>query len=401
VVGALHLYIIKLILTNYIENYIIYCGIVSSIFKKEEIMKKTLIFITGILLVMSLCLVLPATAFTIISPNGGENWQAGTTHQITWYRDEFEGPLPIEINLLRKECYPFHGTNLCLDVVQSKIDPSWLSEMDSYTWKIPITQNPGSFYRIELRSILGTNHYYDRSDDYFTISAAAPLATIKIKSPNGGEIVYLSHPLTITWTDTGPLKTNKVVDIDLIKGDPNNNPLIIPIVKNYNMGKGSNGKYDFMTESNPVGNDYKVRIQRSSDNHIYDVSNGYFTIAAVPTITITSPKGGESWVKGTTQTITWDYTGKFQTGINLYYTYVDAPIPPWVHHPHGQITPIAQNVNIGNSGKGSYDWKIPSDIIDGSRYKIFFGGARYGKNNEWVVSGESKMFTIISGAPSP
>jgi hypothetical protein len=228
-------------------------------------------------------------------------------------------------------------------------------------------------------------------------TSAAPLGpSITVKSPNGGEILYRNHPLTITWTDTGTLKANKVVDIDLIKGGPNKIPLIIPIIKNYNMGKGANGKYAFMTESNyPVGNDYKVRIQRSSDHHIYDVSDGYFTIAAVPTITITSPKGGESWVKGTTQTITWDYTGTFSTGVNLDYTY-SYQLP----RPHGTWIQIAQNVNIGSSGKGSYDWNIPMDIIPGSRYQISIH-ARYGKNNEWILGDQTKLFSIISGTPLP
>ena len=40
-------------------------------------MKKKFIIIAGILLLISFCFVLPANAFTINSPNGGENWQAG------------------------------------------------------------------------------------------------------------------------------------------------------------------------------------------------------------------------------------------------------------------------------------------------------------------------------------
>ncbi len=78
----------------------------------------------------------------------------------------------------------------------------------------------------------------------------------------------------------------------------------------------------------------------------------------VPTVTVASPNGGESWQNGTTQTIRWAYTGN--PGSYLKIELLKG----------GSITPITSSAFIGSNGSGSYNWTIPSTQTTGSDYKV-------------------------------
>ena len=68
-----------------------------------------------------------------------------------------------------------------------------------------------------------------------------------------------------------------------------------------------------------------------------------------PSITITSPNGGESWTQGTTQSITWQANGVDK---------VDITVSHW--GPTPVIVDIAKGVD---ASLGTYAWKVPSDLI--------------------------------------
>jgi hypothetical protein len=72
-----------------------------------------------------------------------------------------------------------------------------------------------------------------------------------------------------------------------------------------------------------------------------------------PQITVTSPNGGETWIKGTTQTITWTDNISGNVKIRL-------------------LKGIAVAVIIAAStpSNGSFDWTVPTSLADGSNYKV-------------------------------
>nr|WP_309243023.1 lamin tail domain-containing protein [Hyalangium versicolor] len=87
----------------------------------------------------------------------------------------------------------------------------------------------------------------------------------------------------------------------------------------------------------------KVRITDTSNSTVTDTSNAAFTIVAA-SVTVTSPNGGESWVGGTSQNITWTSTGV--TNVKLEYT---ANGTTW--------TTIVSSVAAGS---GVYAWTVPN-----------------------------------------
>jgi hypothetical protein len=95
---------------------------------------------------------------TVTLPNGSENWLQGSTYGITW-SDNLPGNVKIDLYL--------NG------VFESNITPSTPST-GSYSWTIPASQPPSSFYKIRITDISnGTTT--DSSDARFSITGTVPL----------------------------------------------------------------------------------------------------------------------------------------------------------------------------------------------------------------------------------
>ena len=77
-----------------------------------------------------------------------------------------------------------------------------------------------------------------------------------------------------------------------------------------------------------------------------------------PSITVTSPKGGETWHLGKTYTISWNYTGNPGTTVMIELVGGSAS------------SVIKASKSIGANGKGSYSWIIPKEQASGSDYKV-------------------------------
>ena len=75
-------------------------------------------------------------------------------------------------------------------------------------------------------------------------------------------------------------------------------------------------------------------------------------------ITVTSPKGGETWHLGKTYTISWNYAGN--PGTTVMIELVEG----------SSSSVIRASRSIGANGKGSYSWAIPKEQASGSDYKV-------------------------------
>jgi len=113
---------------------------------------------------------------------------------------------------------------------------------------------------------------------------------------------------------------------------------------------------------------------------VFDKSNSNFTLSASPTITVTSPNGGEIWELGSTHDITWTSTGEIgNVVIKLYRDgsfYLDIVVTP------------------GTENDGSYTWDIPSSWAESSAYKI-----RIYSNSPYEFLDESDGNFTLSTSP--
>jgi len=103
-----------------------------------------------------------------------------------------------------------------------------------------------------------------------------------------------------------------------------------------------------------------------------------------PTITVTSPNGGENWLVNSTHNITWTYTGTID---NVRLTYSSDGGSTWT--------------TIKNSivNTGSYSWKIPDTPSTQCRVRVAGTGGTpsdTGNNNFTISSPITKSITVTS-----
>ncbi len=92
------------------------------------------------------------TFITVLQPDGGEVWAAGTSYWISWNDDFTEG---VNIELWKNGGY---DSNIATDVLGS-----------AYSWTIPVTQSPNTHYKVEIYSTLDSTNLHDFSNGYFEI----------------------------------------------------------------------------------------------------------------------------------------------------------------------------------------------------------------------------------------
>jgi surfactin synthase thioesterase subunit len=281
---------------------------------------------------------------TVVSPNGGESWQAGTLQMISWVDNITED---VTIDLYKGGV--FHS------VISTPLPSN-----GSFAWTIPFIQESGADYTAKITSVNIPTTVFDFSDSNFTIVANQ----VTVTSPNGGENWLASEEQVITWTDN--LSGN--VEIQLFKNDVFHSSIVT--------STPSDGEYTWNIEVNtPTGSDYKVKILSVDDGSVFDLSDSNFTIINNELIVVT-PNGGESWLTSSTQDITWTDDISGDVKIDLYKAGV-----------------FDSEVVEATRSDGTYSWTIPATVATGTDYKI-----RITSVDQPVLYDESDAnFTIFTG----
>jgi len=114
----------------------------------------------------------------ITAPNGGEDWEVGTSQNITWTAEHISADILLEYS-------SDNGVNWnSITTVPSS--------QTSFEWLVPNTASTECY----IRATSGLTE--DKSDAVFTISEPA-VPTITLIAPNGGETLYVGSVYAITW----------------------------------------------------------------------------------------------------------------------------------------------------------------------------------------------------------
>jgi uncharacterized repeat protein (TIGR02543 family) len=201
----------------------------------------------------------------------------------------------------------------------------------SYQWAVPDTPSQHCHLRIFLGDGDSESAPFDMTDTEFSI-VTTTTPSLTIISPNGGESWRVGTAHTITWVKTGNVPNVKI-EYTINGGS---SWLVITTTT------PNTGSYPWTVPGSPSGQ-CKVRVS-DIDGNPTDMSNAVFSIEPLPTITLTSPNGGETWEAGTVQDITWTWDG---TGGDVKIEYSIEGGTGW-----SVVTSSADN-------SGIYSWTVP------------------------------------------
>ena len=253
----------------------------------------------------------------VTSPNGDENWQVGTTQNITWKSSNVDN---VKIQ------YSTNAGSVWLEVEGASSVPA---VSGSYSWVVPNT--PSGYCKVKVSSVENTT-LFDISDNVFTIKSAV-VSTVNLTSPNGGESWLAGIDQNITWTSSNI--NNLKIEYSTNNGT-NWEPVIASVA-------AANGIFKWKVPSTPSIN-CRIRLSDVLNSATNDVSDNTFSIV-VPSITVNTPNGGESWQSGTKPNITW--VSNNVSNVKIEYT-----------------TNNGTNWTTVNSSitatLGTYTWTVPS-----------------------------------------
>ncbi|MBL7157555.1 MAG: hypothetical protein ISS92_05295, partial [Candidatus Omnitrophica bacterium] len=271
---------------------------------------------------------------TITYPNGGQLLTVGDTETITWTNTGSVGnDLLFEYS---KDNFATAGI-----LIEDNV-----TNTENYDWTIPNDVSTTVRVRITDNTRSGVS---DKSDSNFTI---LPTPVITVVAPNGGEVWKVGTEQEITWSDNGGLISNNLTLRYSTDGGAG-----WPDEKIIATSQANDGSYTW-TIADDVSDNCMVKIIDANRETTFDVSDLKFEIA-VPTITITSPNGGEIWAVGDRAPVAWTTEGSVSNNLILEYS-----------------DDGGSNYNLVESGvsnSGSYTWTVPDNITSNAIFKIYDG----------------------------
>ncbi|MFC1658696.1 hypothetical protein ACFL1D_04825 [Candidatus Omnitrophota bacterium] len=250
----------------------------------------------------------------LTAPNGGEIWQCGLPQDITWTKTGSIVNLRLEYSIDGGLTYPYLiADRQAADAFRfSWITPAVISNQVKV--KISDSDDPAVF---------------DTSDKEFRIRGALDLIT-----PNAGEIFIVGDSANIIWNTQGAIEKVKLeYSVDGGSGWR----LIAGAVAN-------TGSYVWDIPDS-ISALCRVRVCDANDLEAADTSDGNFQIRG--DLRITAPNGGEGWIMGNAEVISWEGTGSI-ANVKLEYS-VDGGLT------FEQIIESAPNA-------GSYRWVVPDAV---------------------------------------
>jgi len=306
-------------------------------------MKK--LFLSFIIIIFASGLIF-TQSITITNPNGGEKWDLGSTHIITWKSNGVTGNVGVKLFQNGKS----------LGYIAQNVPVG--SGSGSFKWTISdiIGAGPisvGLNYQIQVKKSGVTGNI---SRGFFSITKTVQKASINITNPHGGERWEKGSTYNIQWTTKG-MSGN--IGIKLFQ----NGKSLGYIARNVSV---VSGVYRW-TISNIIGvgqistgTNYKIQLKQNGVAG--DLSNGVFSIIPpkgniVPpsfpaSITVNNPKQGETWYVGNIGNITWDFLGNIGTNVKI-----------GLYQGSTKIIDIIPSVFASNK---VFNWKIPSHVNAGN-----------------------------------
>ncbi len=262
------------------------------------------------------------SSITVVSPNGGESWVAGSQHSIIWNS--------ASITKVKVEYSSNNGTSW------SVITDSTLANAGNIGWVVPNIITSQAKVRV---SDYADASVFDINDVVFNIIPSF----ITVLEPNGAEQWQAGFIDTIKWSQGG-------IDTVKIEYSTNNGSswiLIAPTIS------ASASQYLWSVPITPT-TQALVKLSNKFNSQTKDSSNGIFEIF-VPSVNVISPNGGEVLLAGRTDTITW--SSRAVANVKIEYSTDNG-------------TSWSSVVASTPASAGKFAWVIPASFTAQGRVRI-------------------------------
>ncbi|MCK5490530.1 MAG: hypothetical protein KAI67_01680 [Candidatus Pacebacteria bacterium] len=212
---------------------------------------------------------------------------------------------------------------------------------------------------------------------------------VTVTSPNDGETIVKGYQdYTIWWNVNSTLSSNPDNEVKITYcptfGSNQSCQIIIETTKSQN---GSYGYYSWSVPASLENGTYKIAvISLGYGTDLSDMSDADFNVVSLditPSITVTSPNGGESFKKGLSYNISWETEGTIPNfGISLQDS-----------NNLGRSIVSIDGDNSVNSH--TYSWLVDEDLPSG-QYKLRVSGTDY--SNATDIS--DNYFSIVDSSTS-
>ncbi|MCP5103412.1 MAG: hypothetical protein GY950_08535, partial [bacterium] len=260
---------------------------------------------------------------TVISPNGGENWEAGSEQEITWTTTGIDNSVAIG-----------YSTD---NGVTWKVITQATGNDGSFAWTVPDTVSDECRVRV-IANNSGDPKPSDVSDGVFSITFPSD-DVVRIIAPNGGEQLVVGARFDITWYGSN---SRAEVLIEYSVDDGQTWTDIAGAAPN-------DGNYNWTVPDTPSETCW-ISISENGSQAV-DISDAAFSI--VPPLSediiVTSPNGGETLAADSMHEITWTQNGEF-TNVTIALS-TDNGIT-W------------QEIVQTTLNDGSFDWTVPDTPSD-------------------------------------
>ncbi len=270
----------------------------------------------------------PSPFIKITSPMGGETWAAGSLNQITF---KAFGPKSLTFEYSTDNRVTWTKIADKVDITTLKVISAATENIPEYSlgWTLPnlAAKSDLCFVRITDTDDVSV---IDRSNTAFTIS---PNVTLTLTRPVGGETVFAGTKSVVKWTASAT-----VASIDISYSTDSG----VSWTTAASGVKASDGSYAW-TVPNLSSTTCRVKVVDSVTKAASASTRDF--IIKKPSITVTSPNGGEVIESGSKFTITWKAEGIDRVSIS-YST-------------DGGNTSTNIDSDV-DAAAGTYSWTVPS-----------------------------------------
>src|SRR5947209_4812262 len=268
-------------------------------------------------------------SLTLTAPNTGEIWIAGSIQNITWTKTGTMANVKLEYSTDGGATYP--------NLITSSISAA----AGTYAWTIPDLAS--SNVKVRVTNTADTT-VSDDSNTAFTIKGG-----LGVTSPVGTDVWNVGAVKTISWTSTGGTAI-PTVNLEYSKNGLFNDTVVIAT----GVASGPTGGSYSWTVADAIASTVKVRVKHATDATV-SADSAAFTIKG--SLTLTAPVGGEVWVLGSSQNITWT-TGGTLGNVKLEFS-------------RDNFAADVQTITLSTpAAGGSFAWTVPDAISTTVKVRI-------------------------------